>query len=174
MPKPTVPVADMEDASVEGTTSRIEDNKPSGGQPSKRSVWEPGFVEEHKRKANGWIKETTPKNVFLPRNKRAGWVVMRNEERERRRIRSTAMREMPTLPFDLWCMMKEEEERAEDTKKATKDEKEQRRKHYMRLGADRKLNLFGGSKSVGHPKRASAGSAPPTTRKSVVSVKAAD
>jgi len=153
------------------------------GQRMKQMVYDPDFMEDHRRKADGWIHATTPHDVVLPRNKRAGWLVRRNDEREKQRVRAAAIRQMPTLPFDLWCRMKQEEVHAAETQQEYSTQES--RQHYMRLGAERKAELYGGAKRAGRrgsrtrsisptkPRisvRASLAEAPESTKRNTVSV----
>lgn len=122
------------------STRRREEEWLNEGARRKLKVSEQVWLNEHKKAANRWIKDTTPNGIVLPRNKRQVWVVTRNEAKERRRIRNTAIREMPSLPFDLWLQMKDEERKsAEDTQ----TDKDARRLLYLACAQKRKSTQQG-------------------------------
>lgn len=132
------------DTDLTGTSMRRGDEDwLNEGAKRKLKVSEQAFLHEQRQTANRWITETTPHGVILPRNKRQVWVVTRNDDRERRRIHNTTIRQMPSLPFDLWLQMKDEE--MKNAQEETPTDQAARRSFYITLAAQRKRSSTRGS-----------------------------
>eukprot|EP00931_Biecheleriopsis_adriatica_P011828 TRINITY_DN11290_c0_g1_i1.p1 TRINITY_DN11290_c0_g1~~TRINITY_DN11290_c0_g1_i1.p1 ORF type:complete len:412 (+),score=71.81 TRINITY_DN11290_c0_g1_i1:66-1301(+) len=130
----------VDEESITGASkSRQLDAWASEGERLKQEVTKSSFLIQNRKKADSWIRETAPQGVFLPYNKRAVWLVMKQEDDTKRKNRNQAMRTMPTLPFDLWCTMKEEEAGAARYGEVeSADAKLERKLRYQRLGAERR------------------------------------
>lgn len=114
------------------------------GQMKKLEVRSPEFLESHKQRANGWLHETTPRTVYIPRNKRPGWLIQKRDDEKRRMLRNTALRDMPCLPFDLWLEMKDLEHLdRQGGRRPDPEILEQRKLFYQSLGEERRAFMQG-------------------------------
>ncbi|CAJ1407312.1 unnamed protein product [Effrenium voratum] len=104
------------------------------------------FAARHRRMANGWIQDTAPAAAVLARNKRPLWLVLKKDQETKRQIRNAAFRHMPCMPFDVWLLMKHEEDSA--PKAESEEAKQERVRFYRRLGRQRKLLMGQCSRSI--------------------------
>ncbi|CAL1128776.1 unnamed protein product [Cladocopium goreaui] len=103
----------------------------------KLRVHDPAFVAEQRRIANGWIQETAPQGA-VGNGKRPGalWLLLKKEMEHQRERHRTAFRNMPCMPFDVWLLMKDEEDIATaGGSKVEPPEVKEERKHYYRRWA---------------------------------------
>lgn len=109
----------------------------------KLRVHDPAFVAEQRRIANGWIQETATATVG---NGRPGlWLLLKKEMEHQRESHRSAFRNMPCMPFDVWLLMKDEEDiaTAGGSKVEPPEVKEERKHYYRRLGQQRRQMLLG-------------------------------
>lgn len=118
--------------------------EPEGAM--KLRVHDPAFVAEQRRIANGWIQETAPQGA-VRNGKRPGalWLLLKKEMEHQRERHRTAFRNMPCMPFDVWLLMKDEEDiaTAGGSKVEPPEVKEERKHYYRRLGQRRRQMLLG-------------------------------
>ena len=126
------------------TTADTERKLSTFDEGAKSRVHDPAFVAEQKRIANGWIQETAPQP---PGNKRHGamWLILKKEVEIQRQRQHAAFRNMPCMPFDVWLLMKDEEDiaTASGQKVEPPEAKEERKLYYHRLGRQRRQMLLG-------------------------------
>lgn len=116
---------------------------PEPGGAMKLRVHDPAFVAEQRRIANGWIQETATATAG---NGRPGlWLLLKKEMEHQRESHRSAFRNMPCMPFDVWLLMKDEEDiaTAGGSKVEPPEVKEERKHYYRRLGQQRRQMLLG-------------------------------
>lgn len=111
----------------------------------KLRVHDPAFVAEQRRIANGWIQETAPQGAGNGKRPGALWLLLKKEMEQQRESHRTAFRNMPCMPFDVWLLMKDEEDiaTAGGCKVEPPEVKEERKHYYRRLGQQRRQMLLG-------------------------------
>lgn len=94
--------------------SRKEQDELNAGRSRKSKVGMPDFVAKHRRLANSWIGETAPAAERRHGPTKATWLALSREAAANFKRRHAAFRNMPCMPFDVWLLMKREEEIATD------------------------------------------------------------
>lgn len=125
--------------------SRKEQDELNAGRSRKSKVGMPDFVAKHRRLANSWIGETAPAAERRHGPTKATWLALSREAAANFKRRHAAFRNMPCMPFDVWLLMKREEEIATDYghKVESWEVQYERKTYYQRLGRERKLMLLG-------------------------------
>eukprot|EP00439_Symbiodinium_sp_Y106_P016516 s1521_g2.t1 len=100
----------------------------------------PDFVAKHRRLANSWIGETAPPAERRHGPSKATWLALSREAVANFKRRNAAFRNMPCMltpqPFDVWLLMKREEEIATEYghKVESWEVQYERKTYYQRTG----------------------------------------
>lgn len=106
------------------------------GRSRKRECADPGFVEEHRCRADAWVSECVPKSWVIEQPLPI-WLQLKRDKERQRKTREKTFQNLPTMPFDMWFEMKKAA-LAEEADEAGEDDL---RRHYQNLGQHRRGRL---------------------------------